>query len=892
VSTDPGRLSAAVADRYRIERELGSGGMATVYLAHDLRHDRQVAIKVLHPELAAVIGADRFLAEIRTTANLQHPHILPLFDSGHADGFLYYVMPHVEGETLRGRLLREKQLAIPGAVRIAIEVASALDYAHRHGVIHRDIKPENILLLDGAALVADFGIALAVTSAGKGGNRITETGMSVGTPQYMAPEQAMGERDITGRADIYALGAVTYEMLVGEPPFTGPSTQAILAKVLTEDPRSMLPLRRSIPAALETVVLTALEKLPADRFETAAELARALEDSAARGHTMGSGRATTRIVASGGATIPPERRSARSLIPLAAAAAAVAIAAFLLGARQSAARSPIAELGRSAKVTWDRGLEITPALSRDGSYVAYAAGNAARMRIFVRQVTGGRPIRLTDDSLDVQTHPSWSPDGSRILFLSNGGVFSAPSSGGAARPEMRPVAARPIVSAAWAPDGRTLAYAIGDSVYIRDADGGVRALARIAEASLCQWSPSGNLIACASGNSYYTRVGAFFGNLSPSRVVVVRVLDGATVTVADSTSSNQSPAWSPEGKWLYYVSNRLGPRDVYALRITHDGHAEGAPVRLTTGLGAQSIATSADGRRLAYAAYTETANLWSLPFPPDGATQASATPLTSGTQTIEGGSGSYDGQWFIYPSNVSGHSQLYRIRLPDGEPEQLTSDPYDHYSPHLSPDGTEVAFHSWRAGSRDVYVLPLDGGPVQQVTSSPLQEAAASWSPDGKAIISNIFGLPGGIWIVRRGANGVWGKPVERVPYGAWGIWSPDGRWIALSTTFGGGSLAIVDPDSGAPRVVLDSATSGGILAEMPIWSPDSRTIYFDSHDANGNASFWAIPATGGAPKLLARFDDPTRPAYRPEWAVCGKRMYFVIQEPQSDIWVMDATPR
>ena len=200
-------LQAALADRYTITRELGSGGMATVYLAEDLRHRRKVAVKVLRPELAAVIGAERFLAEIRTTANLQHPHILPLHDSGEAGSFLYYVMPFVEGESLRDRLRREKQLPIPDAVRIATEVASALDYAHRHNVIHRDIKPENILLHDGSALVADFGIALAVSTAG-GGTRMTETGLSLGTPHYMSPEQAMGEREITARSDVYALGAV------------------------------------------------------------------------------------------------------------------------------------------------------------------------------------------------------------------------------------------------------------------------------------------------------------------------------------------------------------------------------------------------------------------------------------------------------------------------------------------------------------------------------------------------------------------------------------------------------------------------------------------------------------------------------------------------------------
>ncbi|HSE95629.1 MAG TPA: serine/threonine-protein kinase, partial [Methylomirabilota bacterium] len=269
------RLSAALAGRYDLERELGAGGMATVYLARDLRHDRRVAVKVLRPELAAVIGAERFLAEIKTTANLQHPHILPLHDSGEADGFLFYVMPYVEGESLRDRLNREKQLPVADAVRLVTEVAGALDYAHRHNVIHRDIKPENILLHDGSALVADFGIALAASKAG--GTRMTETGMSLGTPHYMSPEQAMGEREITARSDVYALGAVAYELLTGDPPFTGSTAQAIVARVVTEQPRPMAAQRHTIPPHVEAAVLTALEKLPADRFASAADFARALE---------------------------------------------------------------------------------------------------------------------------------------------------------------------------------------------------------------------------------------------------------------------------------------------------------------------------------------------------------------------------------------------------------------------------------------------------------------------------------------------------------------------------------------------------------------------------------------------------------------------------------------
>ena len=268
--------------------------MATVYLAYDIRHDRQVAVKVLHPHLAALLGAERFLKEIKTTANLQHPHILPLFDSGEADGLLFYVMPYVDGESLRERITREKRLPVEDAVRITSDVATALDYAHRHGVIHRDIKPENILLHDGRALVADFGIALAPSA---GGSRLTEAGMSVGTPEYMSPEQALGERELDARSDIYAVGVMLYEMLTGAPPFTGSSTQAIVAKVITEKPVPPSRLRKDIPLHLDDAALTALQKNPEDRFPTAAALKEAVEGRSHLPKNRGSRRRSAMWVA-------------------------------------------------------------------------------------------------------------------------------------------------------------------------------------------------------------------------------------------------------------------------------------------------------------------------------------------------------------------------------------------------------------------------------------------------------------------------------------------------------------------------------------------------------------------------------------------------------------------
>jgi serine/threonine-protein kinase len=375
------RLSTALAERYVLEREIGQGGMATVFLARDLRHERRVAIKVLHPELSAMLGPDRFLSEIKLTASLQHPHILPLFDSGVADGLLYYVMPFVEGETLRARLDRERQLPVADAVRLAREIADALHYAHERGVVHRDVKPENVLLQSGRAVVADFGIALAVQQAG--GTRMTQTGLSLGTPHYMAPEQAMGERNVDARADVYALGAMTYEMLAGEPPFTGPTAQAIVARVMTERPRALRIVRGTVPEYVDAAVNTALEKLPADRFATAALYSAALEASNAT---------LARSGARSAATAPAHGLGARAaLIGVAALMVGGALGAFAMSKRAPASASTAA-----------LALDLLRAAVCDfaGRTLAGPAGNAAtlgrRYAACAKQlfVVSARPYRV------------------------------------------------------------------------------------------------------------------------------------------------------------------------------------------------------------------------------------------------------------------------------------------------------------------------------------------------------------------------------------------------------------------------------------------------------------------------------------------------------------------
>ncbi len=410
------RLTAALADRYRLERELGQGGMATVYLAEDLKHKRRVAVKVLKPELAAVLGAERFVQEITTTAALQHPHILPLFDSGEADGFLYYVMPFIDGETLRAKLDRETQLGVDEAVKITTDVADALHYAHEQGVVHRDIKPENILLANGRPMVADFGIALAVSAAA--GGRMTETGLSLGTPHYMSPEQATAEKEISRRSDVYSLASVLYEMLAGQPPHLGGSAQQIIMKIIAEPSEPVTRYRKSVPANVAAAVAKALEKLPADRFSSAADFGRALADA---GFTGG---ATAARVTPDSARSTPWRR-------IAAASATMAV---VLGALAGWALLRADELPRDVGLPPTAPMQLagqyrTFSVARDGSFIVYVAktNEAAVLRYHglhnadVRELPSGENVTGT---------PRLSPDGTRVAFQAGGVLQVAALAGG------------------------------------------------------------------------------------------------------------------------------------------------------------------------------------------------------------------------------------------------------------------------------------------------------------------------------------------------------------------------------------------------------------------------------------------------------------------------------
>ncbi len=818
----PARLTTALADRYRLERELGEGGMATVYLAEDIKHDRQVAIKVLRPELAAVIGADRFLSEIKTTANLQHPHILPLFDSGAADGFLYYVMPYVEGETVRDRLNREKQLPVTDAVQIACEVASALDYAHRHNVIHRDIKPENILLHDGRALVADFGIALAASKAGS--TRMTETGMSLGTPHYMSPEQAMGEREITARSDVYALGCVLYEMLTGEPPFTGATAQAIVARVLTESPRPLLPQRHTIPPQVEAAVLTALEKLPADRYTSAAEFAAALTDSGYVARTTAST-----------ATSEPAAGTWKRRFAVAAGIAAIAVAAAAWGWVR--ARVSVDELTTWQYLTLGDSVQLTTlapglALSPDGStLVVKDARQNGRLWVKRRGVLDPVPIPGTERA----TNPVFSPDGEWVLYLADRELRKVNLANSASVTLADSVSVSTgFGGATWLDDG-TIVYVPQD----------LNRLMRV--------SANGGTPTTVMDNSGLQGVGFGYPTALPgSRGVLFEGCTSGCVTmslrVLDLRTGRQKLLMNEATQGWYLPTGQLlyARRDGTLLAVSFDLDrlevtGTGVPVLQNVFIvfGAPQLAWSASGS-LVYASGESQG----------GENTFVRVGTTGAATTIDSG---WSGQFTSFALSPNGRQLAVGSGTGVGALnvwiKQLDRGPFTRISfggadrrPVWSPDGQMVAFVRDTLSTSVVVGRYADGRrPDTLLVHIDRQVQEVDWSRDGK-------------WLVVRTDNGSTGAgdlvgvrtsgDTTPVPMVATGFTelnpaiSPDSRWLAYASNESGQNEIFVRPFPNTGDGRWQVSTGGGY---QPRWAPDGTALYFI---APGSGQLMAVPVT------------------------------------------------
>ena len=804
----PERLSAALEGRYTVEREIGAGGMATVYLAHDVRHDRRVAVKVLRPELAAIMGADRFLSEIRTTANLQHPHILPLFDSGEADGFLFFVMPYVEGETLRDRMEREKQLPVEDAVRIGGAIASALDYAHRQGVIHRDIKPANILLHDDEPLVSDFGIALAVQEAG--GGRLTETGLSLGTPHYMSPEQATADRDPDARADVYSLGCVMYEMLTGEPPFAGRTAQAVLGKIITATPTRPTEHRKTIPPYLEAVILKALEKVPADRFETAAAFGEALTNPAI-------GRALLAEAKESGGTLAANARTVPVLATVAILLAVLAAWGWLRPTRTpdvAPSRYMVGLNDRSQPLGWGT-------IARDGSAVAYFGSTDTGEVLFVktRDNPEGVAVRGGPDS---QAWVAFSPDASAIVIKDRRSVRTMPVAGGSPT-ILRPAGiGGPVI---WLDDGSIVT---ADTVLLRIPEtGGAPEVIPRERQEPVSWLdplPDGRgflMVESGSGTSvvsvYDARrasfrelttdaVGAWF--VAPNIVVVARTSGVETSLLAarlDMKSLELDGTFVPLPEPVVMADARVAN-----LLLSRSGTLiRGGAASAGSGALAELSWVDRDGNR------TPADTAWRFPVPfVNGALRLSP----DGTRVA------------ISLTEETGSTNVFVKRIPGGAAQKVTFVSTIARRPSWTPDGSGILYITTDGEKESLFQVRADGiGSPTELASEKRAIFEGLMSPDGRWIVyrtddelgaegnGDILGLERGQDV----AVPLAATPAEETTPAV----SPNGRWLAYASTESGEEKNIFvrpfpDAEGGRWQISVGGGTE-------PAWSRDGSQIFY-----------------------------------------------------------------
>ncbi len=868
------RLQSSLAGRYAVVREVGAGGMATVFLARDVKHDRHVALKVLRPELGAVLGVERFLSEIKVTAHLQHPHLLPLFDSGEVEGLLFYVMPYVEGESLRVRLEAEHQLPVEEALRITLAVASALEYAHKQGVIHRDLKPENILLQHGEPVVSDFGIALAVSKAG--GARVTQTGISLGTPQYMSPEQGTGDRVVDARSDIYSLGAVLYEMLTGEPPHAGKTAQAIIARVLTEKTQSTRLMRDTVPEHIDAAVLKALAKLPADRFASVAEFAAALKNPAFSGVTSTAGAHAGSAGSATGVGRAPGVHGwwsrARLLLPW--AIAALALAALALAKFAPAPRpAPVVRFALDIPPEVGFGLANSPfAISPDGATIVVGALPQNSGGLFVRSLDNPAlvPLQGTIGARGV----FFAPDGSSIGFVQGGNIVTVPRLGG---PVTRIAAA--TVEADDAPtwgEGGDIVYPSTDGLWVVPAAGGAaRRLTKVDSAAGERWHSTPSFL--PGGNAVVFAIGRY--PLAPS--LAVMTLDGR-VTRFEQTGFLPRYVDDGSGGGRLLFDDVAGsvlavPFDIDRLAITGPAVSvlQGVFVRQND-LGFWDVSRNGT---LVQAGSSTDGNLVSV------SRTGVAEPLIAGARRYRRPRASPDGNRVVVEVDPTGQglwkSGTVDLWMVNRAAQTITRFTFGAKSadPAWTRDGRRVAFARMaKDSSFDIYWQPADGsGSAEPLYEAPGSQWPYGFTPDGKTMLFDemVGSAPVRIATVAV-PGGKSAKPAMESEYvNRLAELSPDGKWLAYTSTESGRTEVYVRafPGPGGKWAV---SNNGG---DQVLWNPNGRELFYRD-GAKIIAVGVSTTRTFEVLKRTVLFDDQFAVAGTLNWDVFPDGNHFVMVQP------------
>ena len=857
---------------YKILEKLGEGGMGVVYKAQDTRLKRTVALKFLPPDLTRDTDAkQRFMHEAQAASALDHNNICNIHEIDETeDGRTYIVMACYEGKILAD-IIRKGQIRIDETIHIAVQIAQGLEKAHKKGIIHRDIKPTNIFVTDdGIVKILDFGLAKLSRQT-----KLTKKGTTLGTVAYMSPEQTRGE-DVDRRTDIWSLGVVLYEMLTGQLPFKGEYEQAVIYSIMNEEPVPVTDIRTGVPADLERIVQKTLIKSLDKRYRHMAEISADLMSLEKVPVSLPGKNKFTKM---------------RHKLLLGITAVVLLFALIIVGYLLIRRDGREFRINRTLPLTAAPGLEQDPSWSPEGTRIAYASDESGNMDIWIRQISAGQKVNLTEDYTGYDGKPAWSPDGEWIVFVSDrdgGGIFVVPSLGGIPRrvvslsfaPSLSYIGAIPPVC--WSPDGAELAYATAGSIYIVSASSGTSTPVPLPSTGLLgysepAWSPDGKRIACTD----FVAAG-----VATSRIWSV-VRDGTDpVSITEGKHFDHNPVWSPDGRQLFFISDRGGSLDVWWLPVDARGKSTGPVQPLTTGAGVGSIALSMDGMRLIYTKIMERSNIYSIPIDPDRTlTLEDAQAHTSENHYIDLISVSPDGKRIAFDSNRSGNQDIWIMRTDGSELQQLTSHPAHDWVGSWSPDGNQIAFHSLRDGNRNLHVKPLAGGSVIRLTSHPGVDIIPVWSPDGEkiAFASNRCGNMD-VWIM----SSEGGEPRQLTFHGAHALtcWSPDGRRLSFgSKQTGKCELFLISAEGGDPVQL----THGMWLEITPqFWSSDGLTIFARGTGGPGieGVNLWAISVSDGTARSLMNLKGTLK---EPTLLSCdGNRIFFPLWECLGDLWMAE----